>query len=317
MIARRSARSTCSGSRPRCSPACCRALYPQMLAARLRAPGRRAGRSTSHGGLAGDGRACSATCSSFDGAVGARSEIVDGRYTGRDGGPFTYREGKAERDARAGRGARASTSPPRTPTPTRSPTCRCCGSSGIRSPSTPTPSWRRVAREEGWEVMRFEQLGRRAAAAGGSSACARPLVRRAARGARGGARAMSLHELTDEQREIRELARRFADEVDRAAAPPRGIASTASRKEVFDAARRARADGRLRPGGARRRGRRLPLLRARAGGALARRRRASASTVARAHERRARCRSSPTARPSRSSGSSRRWRRATSSGRSR
>ncbi len=32
---------------------------------------------------------------SFDGAVGARSEVVDGVYTGRAGGPFTYREGKA------------------------------------------------------------------------------------------------------------------------------------------------------------------------------------------------------------------------------
>ena len=33
---------------------------------------------------------------SFDGGIGARSEIVDGRYTGRPHGPFTYREGKAE-----------------------------------------------------------------------------------------------------------------------------------------------------------------------------------------------------------------------------
>jgi HAD superfamily hydrolase (TIGR01490 family) len=33
---------------------------------------------------------------SFDGALGARSEVVDGCYTGRALGPFTYREGKAE-----------------------------------------------------------------------------------------------------------------------------------------------------------------------------------------------------------------------------
>ena len=32
----------------------------------------------------------------FDGAVGSVSEVVDGHYTGRSGGPFTYREGKAE-----------------------------------------------------------------------------------------------------------------------------------------------------------------------------------------------------------------------------
>src|SRR3712207_177261 len=31
----------------------------------------------------------------FDGGIGARSEIADGRYTGRPDGPFTYREGKA------------------------------------------------------------------------------------------------------------------------------------------------------------------------------------------------------------------------------
>ena len=43
---------------------------------------------------------------SFDGGLGSRSEIVDGRYTGRPAGPFNYREGKvlsmrevAERDA--------------------------------------------------------------------------------------------------------------------------------------------------------------------------------------------------------------------------
>ncbi len=41
----------------------------------------------------------------FDGGLGSRSEIVDGRYTGRPAGPFNYREGKvlamrelAERD---------------------------------------------------------------------------------------------------------------------------------------------------------------------------------------------------------------------------
>src|SRR6201995_4800106 len=31
---------------------------------------------------------------SFDGGLGSRSEIVDGRYTGRPAGPFNYREGK-------------------------------------------------------------------------------------------------------------------------------------------------------------------------------------------------------------------------------
>src|SRR5436190_20570321 len=32
----------------------------------------------------------------FDGAIGFRSEVRDGRYTGRAAGPFTYRTGKAK-----------------------------------------------------------------------------------------------------------------------------------------------------------------------------------------------------------------------------
>src|SRR3712207_6911979 len=31
----------------------------------------------------------------FRSAVGSVAEVVDGRYTGRPGGPFTYRDGKA------------------------------------------------------------------------------------------------------------------------------------------------------------------------------------------------------------------------------
>jgi phosphoserine phosphatase len=71
---------------------------------------------------------------SFDGALGARSEVVDGHYTGRPAGPFTDREGKA-----SSRPPRASTWAPRTPTRTRSPTCRCCARSAIPSSSTRTP----------------------------------------------------------------------------------------------------------------------------------------------------------------------------------
>ena len=32
----------------------------------------------------------------FEGGIGARSEVVDGKFTGRDADVFTYREGKAE-----------------------------------------------------------------------------------------------------------------------------------------------------------------------------------------------------------------------------
>ena len=63
----------------------------------------------------------------------------------------------------------------------------------------------RVAREEGWEIMRFERLGRKlrvAAAATAVSAAAAYKV----------ATPMSLHELTDDQRRSASSRKRFADE---------------------------------------------------------------------------------------------------------
>ena len=97
----------------------------------------------------------------FDGGIGARSEIVDGVYTGRPDGPFTYREGKAEaiRELAAARGHR----------PRRVLRLQRLGvrpadaarASATRSRSTPTRRSRSVAREEGWDVMRLERLGRR------------------------------------------------------------------------------------------------------------------------------------------------------------
>ncbi len=65
----------------------------------------------------------------FDGGLGSRSEIVDGRYTGRPAGPFNYREGKVALDARAGRARGHRPRRPPTPTRTPSPTCRCCARS--------------------------------------------------------------------------------------------------------------------------------------------------------------------------------------------
>ena len=82
----------------------------------------------------------------------------------------------------------------------------------------------RIARAEGWEVMHFERLGRRLRVAGAAAVgrgAGRTRLRRAlaplgAAAAAGQRRAaappMSLHELSPEQREIRDLARRFADE---------------------------------------------------------------------------------------------------------
>ena len=75
----------------------------------------------------------------FDGGLGSRSEIVDGRYTGRPAGPFNYREGKvlSMRELAEREGIDL---PPPTPTRTPSPTCRCCARGPCRWSSTPTPT---------------------------------------------------------------------------------------------------------------------------------------------------------------------------------
>jgi HAD superfamily hydrolase (TIGR01490 family) len=97
---------------------------------------------------------------SFDGAVGARSEIVDGRYTGRPAGPFTYREGKAEamRELADREGIDLAASYAYSDSESDLPMLRAVGHPVVVNPDAELA---RVAREEGWEVMRFEQLGRR------------------------------------------------------------------------------------------------------------------------------------------------------------
>ena len=246
---------------------------------------------------------------SFDGALGARSEVVDGHYTGPPRRALHLPRGQGGGDARARRAPRTSTSPPPTPTPTRSPTCRCCAPSATRSRSTPTPSCAASrARRAGRSCASSSSAGALKAAAALSPS---PRWWAPARRDGGGCAAMSLHELTDEQREIRDLARRFADEeiAPQAAAwdrehtlPARGLR----------AARRARADGRVRARGARRRRRRLPLLRARARGALARRR-GGGGDRRRPHERGHAAAAHPRHARAGRRGSSRRWPRATSS----
>jgi HAD superfamily hydrolase (TIGR01490 family) len=101
---------------------------------------------------------------SFDGAVGARSEIVDGRYTGRPAGPFTYREGKAQamRELAEAEGIDLAASYAYSDSGSDLPMLRAVGHPVVVNPDAELV---RVAREEGWEVMRFEQLGRRLKAA--------------------------------------------------------------------------------------------------------------------------------------------------------
>jgi HAD superfamily hydrolase (TIGR01490 family) len=129
----------------------------------------------------------------FDGAIGSRSEVLDGVYTGREGGLFAYREGKAQalRELAAAEGIELSSSYAYSDSESDLPMLRAVGNPVAVNPDT---ALARVARDAGWEVLRFDGLHRRlkiaaaiaaaaAAGAGGSalrrspSAPARRLLR--------------------------------------------------------------------------------------------------------------------------------------------
>jgi HAD superfamily hydrolase (TIGR01490 family) len=96
----------------------------------------------------------------FDGGIGARSEIVDGVYTGRPGGPFTYREGKARaiRELAAAEGIDLAASWAYSDSESDLPMLRAVGHAVAVNPDA---ELLRIAREEGWGILRFERLGRR------------------------------------------------------------------------------------------------------------------------------------------------------------
>jgi HAD superfamily hydrolase (TIGR01490 family) len=101
----------------------------------------------------------------FDGAIGTRSEIADGVYTGRLDGPFTYREGKATaiRELAGERGLNLGASWGYSDSESDLPMLRAVGHPVVVNPDAELA---RIAREEGWEVVRFETLGRRLKLAG-------------------------------------------------------------------------------------------------------------------------------------------------------
>ena len=107
----------------------------------------------------------------FDGAVGSVSEVVDGHYTGRAGGPFTYREGKAEaiRDLARREGIDLAESWAYSDSESDLPMLRLVGHPIAVNPDAELG---RVARLEGWEVLRFERLGRRLRVAGAAALAA-------------------------------------------------------------------------------------------------------------------------------------------------
>jgi HAD superfamily hydrolase (TIGR01490 family) len=94
----------------------------------------------------------------FDGGLGSRSEIVDGRYTGKPAGPFNYREGKvismrelAEREAIDLDGSFAYSD-----SESDLPMLRAVGQPIVVNPDA---ELRRIAEREGWEVLRLDRLG--------------------------------------------------------------------------------------------------------------------------------------------------------------
>jgi HAD superfamily hydrolase (TIGR01490 family) len=119
----------------------------------------------------------------LDGAVGSVFEAVDGQYTGRPGGPFTYREGKAQaiRELAEREGIDLAASWAYSDSESDLPMLRAVGHPVAVNPDA---ALARVAREEGWDVLRFDRLGRRlrvlvaAAALGGIGSVA--LQRRSA-----------------------------------------------------------------------------------------------------------------------------------------
>jgi HAD superfamily hydrolase (TIGR01490 family) len=96
----------------------------------------------------------------FDGGLGSRLEVVEGRYTGRPAGPFNYREGKVRsmRELAAREGIDLSISYAYSDSESDLPMLRAVGHSVVVNPD---PDLRRIAAQEGWEVLRLDRLGGR------------------------------------------------------------------------------------------------------------------------------------------------------------
>lgn len=107
----------------------------------------------------------------LDGGIGARYESENGIYTGRPGGPFTYRDGKVEaiRQVAAERGIDLAASYAYSDSESDLPMLRAVGHPVVVNPDAELA---RIAREESWEVMRFDKLGRRLKLGAGAAALA-------------------------------------------------------------------------------------------------------------------------------------------------
>jgi HAD superfamily hydrolase (TIGR01490 family) len=155
-------------------------VYPQMLevAHRHQDAGRRAYIVTAASQELAE---ILATVMAFDGAVGSDiSEVVDGVYTGHPTGVFVYRSGKAQaiEELAAREGLDLTASYAYSDSESDLPMLRAVGHPVAVNPDGALAA---IAREERWEVLRFDRLGRRlttavalgaAAAAGGLASAA-------------------------------------------------------------------------------------------------------------------------------------------------
>ena len=107
----------------------------------------------------------------LDGGVGTPYEVEDGRYTGRLAGPFTYGEGKAEalRLLAKEEALDLSASYAYSDSESDLPMLRTVGHPVAVNPDI---ELERLARAEGWEILRFDRLRRRIRIASGAAALA-------------------------------------------------------------------------------------------------------------------------------------------------
>jgi HAD superfamily hydrolase (TIGR01490 family) len=108
-----------------------------------------------------------ATVLALDGGIGSQfSEVVDGVYTGRPTGLFIYRSDKAKaiEQLAAREGIDLGASYAYSDSESDLPMLRAVGHPVAVNPD---PELGRIARSEGWEILRFERLGRRLKAAVG------------------------------------------------------------------------------------------------------------------------------------------------------
>ena len=97
----------------------------------------------------------------FDGAIGSQiSEVVDGVYTGKPAGLFIYGAGKARaiEELAEREGIDLSASYPYSDSESDLPMLRAVGHPVAVNPD---PRLARIARQQQWQVLRFDRLRRR------------------------------------------------------------------------------------------------------------------------------------------------------------